>query len=39
MGVLDIIALVLFVFVFKTRPFEEDIDNENEERLIENLKT
>ncbi len=39
MGVFDILTLAAFALIFKTRPFEEDIDKENEELLIENLKT
>ena len=31
MGVLDIITLVLFLLIFKTKPYEEIIDKENEE--------
>ncbi len=37
MGVLDVLTLGAFLFIFKTHPFEEDIENDNEARLVENL--
>lgn len=30
MGALDVICLALFFYAFKTRPFEEDVDREDE---------
>jgi hypothetical protein len=29
-GILDVIVLVLFLYVFKTRPFEEDVEKNDE---------
>lgn len=39
MGFLDAICLALLYFVFKTRPFEEDVEQGDEGSLLENLKT
>jgi hypothetical protein len=34
MGTLSALTLVLFYYVFKTRPFEEDVEKDDESALV-----
>ncbi len=39
MGILSALAFIMFFYVFKTRPFEEDVERDDESALVQNLQT